>query len=133
MLSSPHVEFLGEIGEREKSAFLGGADALLFSIDWPEPFGLAMIESLACETPVIAFNRGSVPEILEDGVTGFIVKDVEGAVQGVRRLERIERMACRRVFEERFTSSRMASDYEAIYKRLVSAGAKKLGLFVEDK
>ncbi len=133
LLSSPNVEFLGEIGEREKSAFLGGADALLFSIDWPEPFGLAMIESLACGTPVIAFNRGSVPEILEDGVTGFIVKDVEGAVQGVKRIHQIERKACRRAFESRFTSSRMASDYEAIYKRLVSAGAKKLAFFVEDK
>ena len=129
LLSSPHVEFLGEIGEREKTAFLGGADALLFPIDWPEPFGLAVIESLACGTPVIAFNRGSVSEILEDGVTGFIVQDVEGAVQGVKKIRHIERKTCRRVFEARFTSSRMASDYEILYNRLLSSDAHAIGPF----
>jgi glycosyltransferase involved in cell wall biosynthesis len=115
LLRSPGVEFVGEIGEHEKEEFLGDARALLFPIDWPEPFGLVMIESMACGTPVIAFRRGSVPEIMEDGVTGFIVDDVEGAIEAVNRVEQIDRHRCREVFEQRFSASRMAADYLALY------------------
>jgi glycosyltransferase involved in cell wall biosynthesis len=113
------VEFIGEIGDAEKSAFLGGALAVLFPIDWPEPFGLVMIESLACGTPVIAMRRGSVPEILEHGVSGFVVDDVESAVRAVGALPCLSRRGCRRAFEERFSARRMAQDYLAIYERLV--------------
>lgn len=118
MLCHPLVEYIGEIGDREKPEFLGGANALLFPIDWPEPFGLAMIEAMACGTPVIAFRRGSVPEIIEDGATGFIVDSVEQAVSAVRRLGSLRRTACRRAFERRFTVCRMAMDYVAEYVQL---------------
>ncbi len=115
------VEFLGEVGGTDKDEFLGNARALLFPIDWPEPFGLAMIEALACGTPVIAFRRGSVPEVMEDGVTGYIVDSVEEAVRAVARLDQVHRTACRRVFEERFSAERMARDYLAVYRRLLEA------------
>jgi glycosyltransferase involved in cell wall biosynthesis len=118
LLDHPLVEYIGEIGECDKAAFLGGAKALLFPIDWPEPFGLVMIEALACGLPVVAFEGGSVPEIIDDGLTGFVVHTLEEAVQAVRRVEAIDRRACREVFERRFTSSRMASDYLAVYRRL---------------
>ena len=121
LLSQRHVEFIGEIGECEKQAFLGGARALLFPIDWPEPFGMVLIEALACGTPVVAFRRGSVPEIIEDGVTGFICDDPEEAVQAVRRLPELSREDCRTRFEARFTAERMASDYVGIYRRLIDA------------
>src|SRR5262249_23749918 len=96
------VKFLGEIGGKDKAEFLGNASALLFSIDWPEPFGLVMIEAMACGTPVIAYRRGSVPEVMEDGVTGFIVHNLEEGVQAVGRLPSLNRLACRRAFEHRF-------------------------------
>ena len=121
MLSQPHVEFIGEIGEDEKQKFLGDALGLLFPIDWPEPFGLVMIEALACGTPVIAYPCGSVPEILAHGVTGFLVQSMEEAVGAVRSLASIERATCRRVFEERFTSDRMARDYVAAYERIIAS------------
>jgi len=111
LLSEPYVEFLGEIGEEEKSNFLGNALALLFPIDWPEPFGLVMIEAMACGTPVIAFRNGSVPEIVEDGVNGFIVDSMEEAVSAARRVSTISRSRCRAVFEERFSARRMCQDY----------------------
>ena len=114
------VELIGEIGEPEKPAFLSGAHALLMPIDWPEPFGLVMIEAMACGTPVIAFNRGSVPEVMEDGLTGFIVEDVVGAVGAVRRLDRLSRARVRQRFEERFTAKRMAEDYLAVYRTLAA-------------
>lgn len=126
LLSSPHVEFVGEIGEREKGPFLGGAEALLFPIDWPEPFGLVMIEALACGTPVIAFNRGSVPEVISDGVTGIIVQDEDEAVRKIEKIDRIDRRECRRVFEKRFTSSRMALEYEALYEMLIAGDHQKV-------
>jgi glycosyltransferase involved in cell wall biosynthesis len=121
LLSQPHVELVGEIGEADKQAFLGGARALLFPIDWPEPFGLVVIEAFACGTPVIAFRRGSVPELVEDGVTGFICDDVDEAVRAVHRLPELSRERCRAAFERRFTAERMARDYLDIYRRLLDA------------
>lgn len=115
---SPNVEFIGEVGGREKDAFLGGADALLFPIDWSEPFGLVMIEALACGTPVIGWRNGSVPEVIEDGVTGFVVDDVEAAVQAVERVGALSRRACRRAFEIRYDTTRMTRDYLDVYRRL---------------
>jgi glycosyltransferase involved in cell wall biosynthesis len=117
-LLGPGVEFLGEIGGREKEALLGEALALVFPIDWPEPFGLVMIESMACGTPVIAYRRGSVPEILEDGLTGFIVDDLDGAVEAVGKVAQLSRRRCRRRFEERFAATRMAREYVHAYERL---------------
>lgn len=115
---NPLVEFLGEIGDVEKSAFLGGADALLFPIDWPEPFGLVMIEAMACGTPTIAWDCGSVPEIIENAVTGFIVSSINEAVAAVAACTEFDRAACRIAFERRFTARRMAADYVAVYHRL---------------
>jgi glycosyltransferase involved in cell wall biosynthesis len=112
----PCVEYVGEIVEGEKADFLGGARALLFPIDWPEPFGLVMIEAMACGTPVIAFRRGSVPEVIEHGVSGFIVESVEEAVDAVTRLDALSRAGARRCFERRFTAERMATDYLTIYR-----------------
>lgn len=118
LLDQHHVEFLGEVDERGKGELLGGAYALLFPIDWPEPFGMVMIEAMACGTPVIAFRRGSVPEIMIEGRTGFVCDSVGEAVAAVRRLSEVPRREVRRVFEERFTAERMARDYVAIYERL---------------
>jgi glycosyltransferase involved in cell wall biosynthesis len=118
--ASALVEFVGEIGGKDKDEFLGNASALLFPIDWPEPFGLVMIEAMACGTPVIAYRRGSVPEVLEDGVTGFIVDKVEAAVSAVERVAALDRRKCRQVFERRFTASRMAEDYVKIYRQLLA-------------
>lgn len=122
LLHHPLVEFIGEIGEKEKDVFLGRAKALLFPIDWPEPFGLVMIEALACGTPVIAFHRGSVPEVLEEGVTGFIVKDCDEAVNAVENIETLQRATCRQKFEERFTAEIMAKEYLALYTMLLRLG-----------
>jgi glycosyltransferase involved in cell wall biosynthesis len=119
LLDDPLVEYLGEMGEAEKDAFLGQAYALLFPIDWPEPFGLVMIEAMACGTPVIAYPRGSVPEILEDGVTGWIVEGCEEAVRAVERVATLSRTRCRQVFEEHFSASRMAQDYVRLYRKLL--------------
>jgi glycosyltransferase involved in cell wall biosynthesis len=115
------VEFIGEIDDAEKPAFLSRARALLVPIDWPEPFGLVMIEAMACGCPVIAFRRGSVPEVVEHGVTGFIVDDVDGAVAAVGQLHRLDRAAIRRRFEQRWTARRMAEDYLDVYDRLARA------------
>jgi glycosyltransferase involved in cell wall biosynthesis len=117
MLDSPLIEFIGEVNDQEKNALLGGARALLFPIDWPEPFGLVMIESLACGTPVVAFECGSVPEVLEDGKTGFIVRTMEEAKQAVEKIETISRSVCRQEFERRYTSARMAENYLLAYER----------------
>jgi glycosyltransferase involved in cell wall biosynthesis len=119
LLDHPLVEFVGEIGEKEKNDFIGNAAALIFPIDWPEPFGLVMIEAMACGTPVIARRCGSVPEVIENGVTGFIVDDTDQAVEAVNNLRRIDRRGCRKAFEERFTSTRMAQDYLKIYDDLI--------------
>ncbi len=118
LLSQPHVDFIGEISDAQKSEFLSGAIALLVPIDWPEPFGLVMIEAMACGAPVIAFNRGSVPEIIDDGITGFVVEDEVGAVAAVQRLPKLSRTGIRRQFERRFTARRMAEDYLHVYGAL---------------
>jgi glycosyltransferase involved in cell wall biosynthesis len=112
------VEFIGEVGGREKDEFLGNAHALLFPIDWPEPFGLVMIESLACGTPVIAWRNGSVPEVIDDGRTGFIVESVEEGAQAVDRVSGLSRQTCREAFEDRFDAARMAREYVEVYQRL---------------
>ena len=116
----PLVEYVGELGEGEKDAFLGNAYALLFPIEWPEPFGLVMIEAVACGTPVIAFRRGSVPEVVDDGVTGFIVDSVEEAVRTTARIPTLRRQDCRQAFETRFSASHAATDYVDIYRRLTA-------------
>ena len=121
LLGQPHVEFLGEINDAEKPAFLSGAVALLFPIDWPEPFGLVMIEAMACGTPVIAFNRGSVPEVIVQGVSGYIVNDVEEAVRAAAQVHLLSRREVRRQFEGRFTAARMALRYLDIYTGLTAA------------
>jgi glycosyltransferase involved in cell wall biosynthesis len=118
-LRQPHVEFLGEIGERDKQELLGGARALLFPIDWPEPFGMVMVEAIACGTPVIAYRRGSVAEVVDHGVTGFVCDGLRDAIAAVGRLDELSRAVCRQVFEQRFTASRMAGDYTAIYHRVM--------------
>lgn len=119
LLGQPGVSFIGEVDERGKQELLGNALAVLFPIDWPEPFGLVMIEALACGTPVIAFRCGSVPEVMDDGVTGFVVDSVEEAVLAVEQARSLDRAAIRRVFEQRFTARRMAEDYLALYQRLL--------------
>jgi glycosyltransferase involved in cell wall biosynthesis len=118
LLDNPLVEFIGEIPDGEKNAFLGGAKGLLFPIDWPEPFGLVMIEAMACGLPVVAFAGGSVGEIIDDGVTGFIVESIEEAVAAVGRIHTIDRAGCRTTFEQRFSAHRMASQYVDVYRRL---------------
>jgi glycosyltransferase involved in cell wall biosynthesis len=118
LLARDAVAFVGEIDDTQKPAFLSSARALLVPIDWPEPFGLVMIEAMACGCPVIAFRRGSVPEVVEEGLTGFIVDDVPAAVAAVARLSELDRAAIRRRFEERFTARRMAEDYLRLYERL---------------
>jgi glycosyltransferase involved in cell wall biosynthesis len=122
MLDHPLVEYIGEIGEGEKQEFLGGAYALMFLIDWPEPFGLAMIEALACGTPVIAFRRGSVPEVIDDGTTGFIVRNVDEAVAAIPRVAKLNRADCRKAVDGQFCSYRMAKDYLTQYAGLQSEG-----------
>ncbi len=118
LLGDPHIRFVGEIGEADKNVFLGDASALLFPIDWPEPFGLVLIEAMACGTPVIAFRGGAVEEIVEDGVTGFVVSSVAEAVAAVPAAERLDRRRCREAFESRFTASRMAREYLKIYEQV---------------
>jgi glycosyltransferase involved in cell wall biosynthesis len=117
------VQLVGEVDEAKKQPFLAGAAALLFPIDWPEPFGLVMIEAMACGTPVIAYRSGSVPEVVEDGVTGFIVENEEQAVRAVGDLVRLDRRKVRARFEERFSADRMAREYESAYRALISAAA----------
>jgi glycosyltransferase involved in cell wall biosynthesis len=121
----PNVEFVGEINEREKAEFLGNASALLFPIDWPEPFGLVMIEAMACGTPVVAFRCGSVPEVVNDGMTGFVVDDIASAVNAVGRLDQLDRSLVRATFETRFTAERMARDYLEIYRALPGFRSEK--------
>ena len=120
LLDHPDVEYIGEINEAEKQELLGGAAALLFPIDWPEPFGLVMIEAMACGTPTIAYRRGSVPEVIDDGTTGFIVDSMEGAVEAIKRIPELRRADCRQAFESRFTATRMAEQYVDVYENLVS-------------
>jgi glycosyltransferase involved in cell wall biosynthesis len=125
LLEHPLIEFLGEIGDHEKQQFLGNAQALLFPIHWPEPFGLVMIESMACGTPVIAYPCGSVPEVMKNGVSGFVVQDVEEAVRAVEQVRTLSRRACRGYFEARFSADRMARDYVAIYQRMLDGTVRR--------
>jgi glycosyltransferase involved in cell wall biosynthesis len=124
--AGPRVEFIGEVGGRDKDEFLGNARALLFPIDWEEPFGLVMIEALACGTPVVAFRLGSVPEVIDDGVSGFVVADEDEAVRAVGRVGELSRRECRRVFEQRFDAARMAREYVAVYRRAACGGPPAL-------
>ena len=128
LLDNPLLEFVGEIGHTQKEDFLGNAAALLFPINWPEPFGLVMIEAMACGTPVVAFPCGSVPEIIQDGTNGFLIKTVEEAVRAVRNIDHIDRLECRRYFEDNFTDERMAAKYLDVYKRLIRRGSSPIAL-----
>jgi glycosyltransferase involved in cell wall biosynthesis len=121
LLRNSLVEFVGEIGDVEKDEFLGNAYALLFPIDWSEPFGLVMIEAMACGTPVIAYRGGAVPELVQQGHTGFIVEGLADAVQAVRHVAQLSRKRCRKVFEQRFTATRMAHDYVQQFERLIAS------------
>ena len=126
LLDPPLIEYVGEISDQEKSEFLCGAIALLVTIDWSEPFGLVMIEAMACGTPVVAFNRGSVPEIVEDDVTGYIVEDELSAANAVNRITQLDRRQVRKRFEERFTARRMALDYMGAYREVMQIDKPRL-------
>jgi len=126
LLNNPLVEYIGEIGYPEKNEFLGNALALLFPINWPEPFGLVMIEAMACGTPVIAYPHGSVPEIIEEGRTGFLVNDVQAAARAVEQVAKISREECRQRFEERFSATTMAKNYLAVYKNLTRFAVQQI-------
>jgi glycosyltransferase involved in cell wall biosynthesis len=121
--ANANVEYLGEIAEHEKAGFLGQASALLFPVDWPEPFGLVMIEAMACGTPVIAFRCGSVPEVVESGVSGFVVESVDQAAAAVKQIASLDRASVRATFEQRFTIERTAHDYVEIYDKLIGSAA----------
>jgi glycosyltransferase involved in cell wall biosynthesis len=124
-LDQPGIDFIGEIDEQQKGAFLGEALALLFPIDWPEPLGLVMIEAMACGTPVLAFRHGSVPEVVEDGITGHIVDSVDEAIRNIGRVVALDRGRVRRRFEQRFTAQRMVQDYVKIYEKLIGTGFRR--------
>jgi glycosyltransferase involved in cell wall biosynthesis len=127
LLDDPLVDFVGEIGDGEKEAFLGRAAALLMPIAWPEPFGLVAIEAMACGTPVIAFPFGSMPELIEPGVNGFLAETVDQAAAAVHAVAALDRTQCRRAFEERFTAARMATNYIGVYQRLVDEAVSPQG------
>jgi glycosyltransferase involved in cell wall biosynthesis len=127
LFDDPLVQFVGEIGEAEKNAFLGGAAALLFPIDWPEPFGLVMIEAMACGTPVVAFRCGSVPEVMRNGVSGYVVDTIDEAVTATARAVELPRHRVRRYFEERFAAPRMAQDYVAIFEAMIENARRRSG------
>jgi len=128
MIQDDLIEFVGEIGEHEKNEFLGNAQALLFPINWEEPFGIVMIEAMACGLPIIAHPRGSVTEVIEDGINGYLATDLGSAVQALERIDKIDRRACRQRFEERFTARRMARDYVRIFERIAKQESKSLTL-----
>jgi glycosyltransferase involved in cell wall biosynthesis len=123
ILSNSSAEFIGEIEDKDKKEFLANAYALLFPIDWPEPFGLVIIEAMACGTPIIAYRCGSVPELIQEGITGYIVDDIDGALEALGKVPTFDRRRCRRAFEERFSATRMAQDYLSIYRRVIKASA----------
>ena len=126
LLDGDQIEFVGEVNERQKQDFLGNAIAVLFPIDWPEPFGLVMIEAMACGTPIIAWRRGSVPEIIEDGVTGFIVENEDEAIDAIERIPDLDRRRVRAVFERRFTARHMAESYRRSFQRVLAASDRNI-------
>jgi glycosyltransferase involved in cell wall biosynthesis len=132
LVDGKQIELIGEVNERTKESFLANAAALLFPIEWPEPFGLVMIEAMACGTPVIAFRRGSVPEVVEHGVTGFIVEDEEQALQAIEHLPELDRKRVRDGFERRFTARRMAEDYVRHYQLLLENASMSARRLVEN-
>jgi glycosyltransferase involved in cell wall biosynthesis len=125
LLSDPLIEFIGEITDAEKNEFLGNATALVCPYDWPEPFGLVLIEALACGTPVLAYRCGSIPELIEDGVTGFVCEGLDEMTAAVQRIPEIDRGRCRSTFEQRFTVERMAHDYVRLYERVLGKTCHK--------
>jgi glycosyltransferase involved in cell wall biosynthesis len=129
LLDHPLIEFVGEINEQQKTDFLGKAKALLFPIDWAEPFGMVMIEAMSCGTPTIAFNCGSVPEVLEDGITGFIVESVPQAIEAISKLDQLSRIKIRQVFEEKFTATRMAKDYVRLYQSVANRNRRSVHIY----
>jgi len=131
LIHPPHVEYIGEIDDAERSEFLGGARALLFPIDWPEPFGLAMVEALACGTPVIARPCGSVPEVMRPGVSGFVARELDELVAAVDKIDSIPRDQCCRYFEERFTTDTMIDRYEQVYDRLIESSEIEPQIFLD--
>jgi glycosyltransferase involved in cell wall biosynthesis len=133
LLSQPGIEYIGEIADSEKNDFLGRAIALLFPIGWEEPFGLVMIESMACGTPVVAWPRGSVREIVDAGVTGYIVTSVDEGAEAVTAIRRLDRGACRQTFDRRFTAERMARDYLRIYRQLTGGAVAMIADELEDE
>jgi glycosyltransferase involved in cell wall biosynthesis len=124
LIENPLIELVGEVNDHEKQELFGNAMGLIYPIDWPEPFGLAMIEAMACGTPVVAYGHGSVPEVVDEGVTGFVVNSQEDAVEAVKKLHTLSRIKCREVFEKRFTATRMVNDYLTIYESLRKSGEK---------
>jgi glycosyltransferase involved in cell wall biosynthesis len=124
LLDHPLVDFIGEVNDADKANLLRHAYALLFPIDWAEPFGLVMIEAMACGTPTVAFRHGSVPEVLDNGVSGYVVDDMEQAVEALKGLQRFDRSRCRRVFEERFSARRMVEDYVKLYQRVIERSGR---------
>jgi glycosyltransferase involved in cell wall biosynthesis len=132
LLKSSDIEFVGEIADADKSKFLGEAAALLFPINWPEPFGLVMIEAMACGTPVLAFRRGSVAEVIDEGVTGFVVDDIESGIATIPSLLNLDRWRVRQRFEERFTAARMAESYVSLYSRAFASYGRAAKIHTED-
>jgi glycosyltransferase involved in cell wall biosynthesis len=128
LLDHPLIEFVGEVTDLEKDDFIGDAYAMLAPYDWPEPFGLVFIESLACSTPVIAYRRGSIPEIIDHGITGFVCETMEEMIQSVRHVSLLKRAQCRQAFEARFSTERMVRDYLKVYEQLVGVQAKPSSL-----
>jgi glycosyltransferase involved in cell wall biosynthesis len=125
LLSDPLIEYIGEITDAEKNEFLGHARALVCPYDWPEPFGLVLIEALACGTPVLAYRRGSIPEIIEDKVTGFVCEGLDEMTAAVQNIPEIDRQRCRVTFEQRFSAERMAQDYLRVYEQMLSSTYEK--------
>lgn len=131
LMDHPLVDFIGEIGEEQKGEFLGNAKALLFPIDWPEPFGMAMIEAMACGTPVIAYKNGSVPEVIDVGQTGYIVNSIDEAVKALKNIDQISRHECRMVFQQRYSATRMAQDYVQVYEKILNRNSSFLDLLLD--
>lgn len=132
LLDHPLIEMLGEVGDQQKQELLGNALGLIFPIDWPEPFGLAMVEAMACGTPVIAYRSGSIPEVIDEGITGFVVNSQEEAVEAVGKLPQISRKRVRETFEKRFSVQRMTHDYLRVYKSLIEQGDKDISQVIQN-